>query len=98
IVELGIGNLRFDHPELGEVAAGLRFLRPKGWTERIHLAQRHRCGFDVELAGLREVRLLVKIIDGEKRARTFTSRWGKNRRIGEREAALVEEIAHRFNN
>ena len=74
VVEFGVGDFRLDHPELGEVAARLRFLRAKCWTERIHLAQRHRRRFDVKLAGLREVCLLVEIIHREKRARAFASR------------------------
>ena len=98
VIEFGISNFRFDHPELGEVTARLRFLRAKRWTKRIHFAQRHRRGFDVKLAGLREVRLLVEIIDGEECARAFASRRSENRRIGERESSLVETIAHRFDN
>ena len=78
------------------MAARLRFLRAKRWPERIHLAQRHRRGFDIKLAGLREVSLLVEIIDRKKRARAFASRRSKNRRIGQRESALVKKIAHRF--
>src|SRR5437588_301973 len=92
VVEFGIGDFRFDHPKLGEVTARLRFLRAKRWTERIHFAQRHRRGFDIKLARLSEVRLLVEIVDGEKCARAFASRGSKDWRIGEGEAALIEKI------
>ena len=51
------GDLGLDHPELGEVAARLRLLRAEGRAEAVDLAQRERGGFDVELAGLREVGL-----------------------------------------
>ena len=96
VVEFGVGHFRLDHPEFGQVAAGLGFFRAKRWPEGIHLAQRHGRGFDVELAGLREIRLLVEIIDREKRAGAFAGGRSKNRRIGEDEAALVEEIARRL--
>ena len=93
IVECRIGHFRLDHPEFGQMAARLRFLRAERWAERIHLAQRHGRGFDVELAGLREIRLLVEVIDREQRGRAFASGWSQNRRIGQREAALVEKVA-----
>ena len=75
------------------MTARLRFFRAKRWPERIHFSERHRRGLDVKLARLREVSLLVEIIDGEKRARAFASRRSKNRRIGQREATLIKKIA-----
>ncbi len=96
IVELTVGDFRLDHPEFGEVTARLRFFGAKGWAERVHLAEGHGRGLDIELTGLGEVRLLVEIIDGEQRACAFASRRSENRRIGEGEAALVEEIADGF--
>src|SRR5579872_1355993 len=50
VVEFGVGNLRFDHPELGEMPARLRLLGAKRWTEGIDFAERHRRGFNIELA------------------------------------------------
>ena len=65
IVEFGVSNFGFDHPEFGEMAARLRFLRAKRWAKRIHLAQRH-CGcFHIQLARLREKSFFVEIIDWE---------------------------------
>ncbi len=96
IVEFGVGNFRFDHPELSEMAPRLRFFRAKGGTERIHLAQRHSGRFHIKLARLREKRLLVEIVDGEERAGAFTRRRSNDGRIGQREAAFVEEVARRL--
>ena len=93
VVEFGVGDFRLDHPELGEVAARLRFFRAEGWAERIHLAQRHGRGFDIELARLRQIRLLVEVIDRETAWWCLRSGGRENRRIGQGESALVEEIA-----
>src|SRR5580693_994709 len=78
------------------MTAGLAFLGAERRPERIHLAQRHRSSFDVKLSGLREVGLLVEIIDRKQRSRAFTRGGRENWRIGQREAALVEEIARSF--
>jgi len=40
-----------DHPELGQMPAGVRVLRPEGRSERVHARQRQAVRFDVELAG-----------------------------------------------
>src|SRR5207302_2909326 len=66
VIEGRIGYLRLNHPELGEVAASLGLFRAESGSEGVHLSQCHRCGFDVELAGLREVSLLVEVVDGEE--------------------------------
>ena len=75
------------------MAARLRFFRAEGRTERIHLAQGHSRGFDVELSRLREVGLLVEVVDREERCRSFARRRSENWRIGKREAPIVEEVA-----
>ena len=51
-----IGHLRLDHPELGQVAAGLRLFRAEGRAEAVDLAQRQSRGLDIKLAGLRQDR------------------------------------------
>ena len=96
VVELGVGDFGLNHPELGQVAAGLRFFRAEGRPERIHLAQSHRRGFDVKLTGLREISLLIKIINGEKRAGSLASRRSKNRRIGQGKSVFVEKVTRGF--
>ena len=40
--EVGIGDLGLDHPELGEVAAGLRLFGAEGGAEAVDLAERER--------------------------------------------------------
>ena len=50
VVEVGEGDLRLDHPELGEVAARVRVLRAEGGPERVDVGQRQAVGLDVELA------------------------------------------------
>ena len=49
--QIGEGDLRLDHPELGEVAAGVRVLGAEGRAEGVDLGQRQAVGLDVELAG-----------------------------------------------
>ena len=95
VVEFGESHFGFDHPELGEVAAGLRLLRAEGWPEAVHLAERHRGGFNVELAGLRQKRRIAEVIDGKQRGGAFASRRRQDRRLGQGEALVVEEIMRR---
>ena len=96
VVEFGVGHLGLDHPELGEVAARLGFFRAERWPEGIHLAQRHGRRLDVELAGLGEICLLVKVIDRKQRARALAGGRSKDGRIGQDEAALVKEVPRRL--
>ena len=75
-VEVEVGDLGLDHPELGEVAAGLGFFGAEGGAEAVDLAERERGGFDVELAGLREVGLVVvEVVHLEERRRCLRRRW-----------------------
>ena len=75
------------------MTARLRFFGAKRWAEGIYLAESHGCGFDVQLAGLREECLLIEVVDGKERTRAFAGGGSNDRRIGQRESALVEEIA-----
>src|SRR3546814_9692640 len=59
------GNLRLDHPELGEMAGGIGVFGAEGGAEGINLAQRETVGFDIELAGHREKRFLAEEIARE---------------------------------
>ena len=51
--EIGEGDLGLDHPELGEVPAGVRVLGAERRAERVDLRQRQAVGLDVELAATR---------------------------------------------
>ena len=52
--EIGERDLGLDHPELGEVPAGVRVLGAKRRPERVDLRQRHAIRLDVELARHRQ--------------------------------------------
>src|SRR5438876_4615925 len=91
-VRIGIipGDFGLDHPEFRQVAARLRLLGAERRTEAIDLAERGGSGFDVELPGLREIGLAeVEVIDGKQRSRMLTDRSGENRRVHEREMAIL---------
>ena len=45
--QIHVRDLGLDHPELGEVAAGLRLLGAERRAECVHLAERHRVRFVV---------------------------------------------------
>src|SRR5262249_16107893 len=96
VVERGIGDLGFDHPELGQVATGLRFLGAKSRTEGIHLAQRHRGRFDVKLTRLCKERLLTQEVNRKQSSRTFGRCRGDDGRIGQRKATLIEKVSRCF--
>jgi hypothetical protein len=49
-VEVGKGDLRLDHPELGQVARGKGMLGTKGGAERVYLRQGQAIGLDIQLA------------------------------------------------
>src|SRR5260370_5013227 len=74
------------------MAARLGLLRAEGRTEGIHLAQCHGRGFNVELAGLRQKRFFVEVVDREQSAGAFAGRGREDGRIGQNEAALVEKV------
>src|SRR6185437_3708978 len=80
------------------MAPGLRLLCARCWTEGIEFAECHRSGFDVKLSRLGEIRLIVKIVDWKQRAGTLAGHRCEDRRIGERESALIKEIARSFDN
>jgi hypothetical protein len=87
LFEIGEGHLRLHHPEFGEVAARLGFLGAEGGAEAVDLAERHGVGFVVELAGLRQIRLLVvEVVHFEQRGGAFAGGGREDRRIDQREA------------
>ncbi len=63
--EIGEGDLRLDHPELGEVAAGVGVLGPERRPEGVDLGEREAVGLDVELPRHRQERLAAEEILGE---------------------------------
>ena len=94
VVEIGVGGFGLEHPEFGEVAAGLGFFGAERRAEGVDLAEGHGGGFDVKLAALREIGLLiVDVIHFEKRGGAFAGRGREHGRIGERVALAVHVIA-----
>ena len=63
--EIGERDFRLDHPELGEVAAGVRVLGAERRAERVDLGEREAIGLDVELAGHGQERFAAEEVLGE---------------------------------
>ena len=92
-VEFEEGYFGFDHPELGEVAAGLGFFGAEGGAEAVDLAEGEGGGFDVELAGLGEVGLVVvEVVHLEELGGAFAGVGGEDGWIGADEAVDVEVL------
>ena len=91
-VEVAVGDLGLDHPELGEVAAGLGFFGAEGGAEAVDLAQGERGGLDVELAGLGEEGGVAEVVDGKERGGAFAGGRGEDGRVGADEAVAVEVL------
>ena len=73
----------------------LGFLGAESRPKAIHLAERHRGGFVVELAGLSQVSLIVvEVIHLEQGGRAFAGRRRENGRVHQREAVRIEIIAY----
>ena len=60
--EVGESDLRLDHPELGEVAAGVGVLGAEGRPERVDLGEREAVRLDIELPRHRQERLAAEEI------------------------------------
>ena len=67
VVDIGEGDLRLDHPELGGVARRVRVLGAEGRTESVDVPKRHRVGLALKLPRDRQVRAsaeeVLRIID-----------------------------------
>ena len=53
--QVGKGQLRLDHPELGSVALGVGALRPEGGAEGVHIGEGHAEALHIQLTGNGEV-------------------------------------------
>ena len=90
-VEVEVGHLGLDHPELGEVAAGLGLFGAKGGAEAVDLAERQRGGLDVELAGLGEVgHVFVEVLHLEEVGGAFAGVGCEDGRVGADESIGIE--------
>ena len=92
-VEFEEGDFGFDHPELGEVAAGFGFFGAEGGAEAVDLAEGQGRGFDVELAGLGEVGfVVVEVVHLEELGGSFAGVGGEDGWIGADESVGVEVL------
>ncbi|CFJ31802.1 Uncharacterised protein [Mycobacterium tuberculosis] len=64
-------HLRLDHPELDQMATRFGFFSTESRTKRIDTPQSHCGGFHVQLAGLGQIGVFVKILRMEQVGRTF---------------------------
>jgi hypothetical protein len=95
VVEVGIGHLGLHHPEFGEMAASLGFLRAERRPESIHLAESHGSGLGVELPTLGQERAgVLEVLHRKQRGCSFAGRGSEDRRVTQDEAAPVEEVAN----
>ena len=91
-IEVGVGDLRLDHPELREVASGLRLLGAESRPKAVDPAESHRGRLHVELAALSQESRLAEVVGGEKRRGAFARRRGEDGGVYEGEAPLVEVV------
>ena len=97
VLQRGVGHLRLYHPELREVAPRLGFLGAEGRSKAVDLAEGHGRGFVIELAGLRQVGLVVlEVVHLEQRGGSLARCRSENRGIHQGEAVRVEIVAHCF--
>ena len=76
-------------PRLGLLGAERR-------AEAVDAAERHRVRLVVELTALRQIGgLVLEVLRRKQRRRALAGRRREDRRVGEDEAAPVEEVAHR---
>ena len=87
-VQVREGRLRLDHPELGQMPAGVRILGTERRSERVDLREGQAVGLDIQLPGDGEKRLAPEEILGEIRvARRVT------REACQVQSADTEELA-----
>ena len=91
-----VSDLGLDHPKLGEVAPGFRLFGSERRAKAIHLAMGHRRRFHVQLTGLRQVSLPIKVVDGEQVARALHRVGGEHRGVDQSETVAVEIVSDRF--
>jgi hypothetical protein len=97
VFERGVSHFRLDHPELGEVAPGLRLFGAEGGAEAVDFAEGHGVGFVVELPGLGEIDLFVlEVVDLEQGGGAFAGGGGEDGAVDEGEAVVVEIVAGGF--
>jgi hypothetical protein len=84
--EVGERDLRLDHPELGEMAAGVRVLA-EGRSEGVDLGQCEAVGLDIELPRDRQERLAAEEI-----LREIDLALGSERQVGKVQACRTVRV------
>ncbi len=104
VIEVGKGDLGFDHPELGSVTGGVALLGAEGRAEGIDIAESEGKRLDVELAGdgqrslaaievgLGRLALVVESGDGKGLSGAFGIVSGDLGRMDVDEAAALKEF------
>ena len=93
VVQVGEGDLRLHHPELGQVPPRLRLLRAKGGPEAVDPAVGGHRRLAVKLAALRQVgRALVEVRHAEERGRPLARRRREDRRVDEDVALAIQVV------
>ncbi len=87
-------HLRLHHPELGQVAARLRFLGAEGRPEAVHLAEGGDVGLVVKLARLRQIGRLAEVIHLKQGGGLLACRRRDDGRIHQQVAVVVQPLAH----
>lgn len=93
LLPVHVGGFGFEHPELGEVAAGLGLFGAEGGAEAVGAAEGGGGGFEVELAGLGEVGFVVEVLHFEEVAGALDGVGGEDGRIGQHESPVLHELA-----
>ena len=74
------------------MTAGLGFFGAKRWTETVHFTEGGGRRFVVQLAALRQIRLLSEVVSLEQGGRSFACIRREDRRIEQDKPSIVKKI------
>src|SRR6476469_1390109 len=76
------------------MTASLRLFGPERGAEAVHFPERHRSGFVIQLARLRQVyRLVLEVLNWEQCSGSLAGGRREDRSVHQREAVRIEVIA-----
>ena len=96
VVQVGKGHLRFDHPELRQVAACFRLFGPESGTETVGLSHRHAGCLVVKLAALGQVGFFLKVVEPKEGRCPFAGRRGDDGSVDQSKTAVIQEVPAGF--
>ena len=85
------GDLRFDHPKLGEMTSRFAFFRAKSRTKAVDLSMGHARRFEIELTRLSEINRVAEVVDLKQGLSALAGRRSENRRVNQHVATIVVE-------